>query len=265
MKAYVHFVGLCSFVNIKNEQGADLPDPCVIVHRSPGHHHIPFVAWRDTQVTAGLPGSIAAHHDGPTTYVKLDGETITLVGSPAGIPDTSDGSFNAGVARFSLYAQQPMPDWNRPVVPKKGRRPDHKEVAAYIPLGSGTLTSSRPTTHLYIFADVDDPDDVSVAEASRYDREVTYCYDVSAELTIAIATAQLRFAPASGPDVHVWIGASMGVNDGINMNDPPTAKAEHFTFFYRSTTDNPPKTKYVPYIADKIFGGAGYCGPDNQP
>src|SRR4051794_15695609 len=109
----IMFVGLCSFLNMKNATDPNLPAPSVIVHRVPGGHgadmqHTAYIAFDRTKMK--VTGATAKQVTNSNfSFIPLDGQKLTLIDADMTATPKIDATFDTDVARFSQYAKLPNP------------------------------------------------------------------------------------------------------------------------------------------------------------
>lgn len=279
----VNFVGLCSFLNVYDNQ-ALMPPPTVTLHNAP--QHTAYLAWneQDTYLDSPVSGPLN-QTPGGIWYVELEAEQLTLNNDMTSTPDVDTATFGKNIASLMKYGKVKTPIFDQHRVPLPGGMPDPDNELAFMLLGAGTLSSDWETQYPYAFQDGNGNESVP---ARKYHRRATYSFDIASKALIVTATKYdgtltsrgFKFKPVvSGQPVTVWIANADDLDEDLTPNPPVNSPvAEHFKYFYADLADKSADI-YVPVIPSDAFPtpsttptnvpagglGTGYCGPDNQP
>lgn len=284
------FVGLCTLLNVQNTDSR-LPPPSVLVMRhqqtasDPVRTHVAFVAFKTDDLASD--GGFTPHPvPGPDTryqYIELDGVEIELNDDWSGPPTPVS---KPDLAIMSVYAKQQL-DFDERVVPRPGERPQDRSVGGFVQLGTGAISTARPTDCKWVFAKPGTKGDPK--DARSYAREIRYKFhSASASPTLRLR----RFDGSYEGNIQLksqtqalWIGSSPP-EQMLAEIDPDqyqkwrsthstthsmTTTATHFAVFYRQLKNAPSdKDMYLPTLAETgctevKTPDVGYCGPDGQP
>ena len=240
--AEIIFVGLCSFLNVKNSE-TTMPPPSVLVTNEA--KHISFIAW-DTN-TVSVDGAVDAQPLGGSSYsyVLLGrggvGDEVMFNDDRTNAPQV-DATFDQ-VASFKDYSGIAPADlvWDTDYIPAAQQQPSEKHAAGYVLLGGGTLTGDRLTKVRYEFRSASAAEDTS--KSHYYAREVHYRFKpTGANLLIDTRSLDgnkkrtMILKPKNGAtNVEVWIGNSPDPISDILREEPTTcADGVHFAAFYRA-------------------------------
>lgn len=157
--------GICTFVNLDNED-TRIIGPSVIILRADEHHHaenpehahdhppadqpakdcdcihIPFIAFDTRDVAIDDSAGFREVEDAPLyKYLRLDGVELKISGDDVGVP-VIDPTYGNVVSR-EMYWPEAAGQWNHDVVPRLGYRPLSRVVAAFMRFGGGKIAGGR--------------------------------------------------------------------------------------------------------------------------
>lgn len=276
------FVGLCSLLNMTG-QAPNVAGPAVVVYDDKPTH-TPFIGFDATQLS--ISGATATPINGTKlAFIELSGEDLTIQSDPPGNPVI--GANMDKLAHLTKYGDITNPAWVRSRIPDKGGKPTKAAAAAFIPLGSGTLTAGRISPITWTFKDSKgkpSPTQPSLAFA----REIKYSFDSSTGTLVLEAgilgssnpLKTITFTPTNAGPIRIWIGNAVkgSIANEIDWKEPSMyMPGGHFKNFYASVSN--PGHIYIPYPDSKAMAptrpkkghghvmdfGTGFCGPDLQP
>jgi len=245
MDVDVTFIGLCSFLNLKNDNPS-MPEPSVILIRTdpganfgPALHasgdltvHTPFIAFDSAAVKVDDGTGFKAvsvpqiaeqnmgNFDSPEklqnaatfSFLTLSNAELTIENLPPGTPavDVSYGD----VAKKDDYWPGTKNQWNRDLVPKPKQRPSSSVVAAFLRFGGGKISAGYISKNEWEFRD----EKQKATHKGRFAREVHYTFPQDGKEVVIVISAldgsgtpprTLRFSPVddNGP-LTIWIGNS---------------------------------------------------------
>lgn len=237
------FTGLCSFLNLTNTNGT-MPPPSVILPRtSDDDEHTPFIAFNtaDVKVTTSGGGAefVPVEKAPDFQHRTLDGVLLKFredsVGWPVVLPSY------ALVAQKDCYWPEAKNHWDRDYVPAGDDEPDSKVVAAYMPLGAGTIAAERLTDFEWEFV----AEDGRCTQRAYYAQEVIYrIYPFrSKQLTLVLRRLDNKsgsdkkpvkeiftftVARANSTKIKIWIGNSDEIHKSLLRLSSAPKRAIHF-------------------------------------
>lgn len=281
------FPGLCSFINMRNCNGT-LPPPCVVLPQTPdAMKHIPFIAFGKADVRVeklrGSANFTDVEFAPDFSYLPLNGVDIRLLEDLRGFPRVLR-SYEL-IAHKDDYWPEAKNCWDERYFPGEDGRPDEHVVAAFMPIGGGTIAAERLTDFEWEFRN----EDGLPTTREHYAQEVIYrIYPFRHENITLVLTRFDR--SAKEPDVFrfysqrknvkkikLWIGNSDSIHRALLRISGVPRKAihfEHLNYIASLGRKGPIPCPVVPWnlfqgpnlsnIDDPPGGGSdtGYCGPN---
>lgn len=238
--AEIIFVGLCSLLNVRNQDTSpDKPPPSAIVMKRANHDT--FIAFDTNKVMmTGETATPVSTSSFSAVYFKPEGEELTFNDDRTQLPIV-DNSFG-DIANFNDYSRISQPKWVEDFIPHRNKLPKKTAVAAYVEFGGGTLAASRLTTVKYQFTPASEPPDPDKAKC--FAREVHYTFTTTGDGLLIEARSldgaggkrSMLFKPkGNATKVEVWIGSSMDpVSDFKRFETKEHMEGVHFATFYES-------------------------------
>jgi len=261
--AEVIFVGLCTLVNVTNQNmSTDVPPASAVVMKFTDHKN--FIAFDSgaVDVTGVTPEQLSTSRFSMIQFLP-EGEVLTF-NDDRTQPPTVLASFDniAHFGEYSGFTADQLKAWDPTYIPKRNTLPKANTVAAYVEFGAGTISADRMTLRKYEFTV---PGVDPVKERARcFAREVHYVYDAPGKglliearsLSTNVKRTMLFTPKGSATKVQIWIGTSMNPLGDLQRIEPKKFQdGAHFAAFYKSDLvgDNPlkePLPRPVPYDCD---------------
>lgn len=275
------FSGLCSFLNLQNDNRT-MPNPSVVlVDTPPDNKHTPFIAYDTRTTSVSSPGLFKPVDKAPGfAYWELDNVELILRNDAPGFPIVTP-SYNH-VVRKDDYWPEAKDIWYPNVVPKLGEKPKPDGAAAFMEFGGGVISAERTTDFEWAFYY---PNGEFTGASDYYAQEVLYrVYPLS---TGSVLITVLPFGGGTGTNltftsiladyrkVKIWIGNNdkADIYKALLRLSSQPKDAKHFQYLNTVSYKDPggpypraivPKGTF-PAPGTGSGGGAdtGYCGPHN--